>query len=406
MISVIVPIYNSDKYLSECLDSLINQTYRNLEIILVDDGSKDRSINICKKYAELDKRISVIQQKNGGSTKARKEGLKAAKGEYIAFIDSDDWVELCFFERLHHFLTTYNVDMVVSGCRMEEDGGAVDIRNKFGEGSYKESKLRNEIYPQMLSYENEGSFSFGILQYLWNKLYKRDIIEPCIMGLDERIYDGEDVACVFDACLRASGIYIDNHPYYHYRIHDNSVSTSKRDEKYFVNAVRLNEYMSKVFSASGENKIMIPQLKYFMRMFMNNGTNAILGFGYVEKCRMWKLPVIPEGFSRICIFGAGKVGRSFYGQLISCEDKDIVAWVDSSLHGTRIGGVSIQAPEELLKLQWDLVIIAVKDESKASEIIIWLQKKGISKDKIIWESPQRLCEGYEMVFEELERERK
>lgn len=404
MISVIVPIYNSDKYLPECLDSLVNQTYQELEIILVDDGSQDQSVNICKKYAAEDKRISIIQQKNGGSTKARKTGLKAAKGEYIAFIDSDDWVELCFFERLYYLLTENNVDMVVSGCRVEKEDGIFDKRNRFGEGSYKENKLRKEIYPKMLFFEDKDCYYFGILQYLWNKLYKREIIEPCIMGLDERIYDGEDVACVFDACLRASGIYIDNHPYYHYRIHGNSVCTSQKDEKYFVNAVRLYEYMSRVFDASRENKIMYPQLRHFMRMFINNGTNAVLGFRYVRKyfnC-MWELPVIPEGASRICIFGAGKVGRSYYGQLLSREDKDIVAWADSSLHGTKIGGVSIQAPENLLKLQWDLVIIAVKDEGKASEIIMWLQKKGISKDKIIWESPQRSNEVYEMVFEKLE----
>ena len=151
MISVIVPIYNSEMYLPECLDSLIHQTFRDLEIILVDDGSQDGSLNICRKYAQDDKRILVIQQKNGGSTRARREGLKAAKGEYISFIDSDDWVDLSFYERLYELLAFNDVDMVVSGCRIENERGAFDIRNRFEEGVYKGEKLREDIYPHLLS---------------------------------------------------------------------------------------------------------------------------------------------------------------------------------------------------------------------------------------------------------------
>lgn len=404
MISVIVPIYNSEKYLSECLDSLIHQTYQDLEIILVDDGSQDQSANICSKYAEADKRITVICQENRGSTKARKEGLKASKGEYISFIDSDDWVDLSFYERLYDLLILHDVDMVVSGCIIEEVDGAFEIKNKFKEGAYIGEKLQKEIYPQMLSYGIESGFCFGILQYMCNKLYKRNVMESCVMELDERIYDGEDAACVFDACLRASGIYIDNHSYYHYRIHGNSVCTSPKDEKYFVNAVRLNEYMGRTFASSGQYGIMVPQLRQFMEMFINNGTKNILGFHYMKKLSdyRWKLPVLPEEARRICIFGAGRVGRSLYGQLFSCEDKDIVAWADSSLYGARVGGVPIIAPESLLELQWDLVIIAVKDEDIASEMIMWLQDHGVLKNKILWEPLQSLYDGYEIIYDELE----
>lgn len=400
MISVIVPIYNSEKYLPKCLDSLIVQTNSNLEIVLIDDGSQDQSLDICQKYAEADERILIKQQKNGGSTNARKAGLKAAKGEYIAFIDSDDWVEANYFERLYCLLTENKVDVVVSGCMMEKEGKTFHLENKFKEGAYKGKELKDNIYPKMLSFDAGGEFCFGILQYLWNKLYRRELIEPCIMGLDERIYDGEDVACVFDACLHASSIYVDNHMYYHYRIHENSICTSKRDEQYFVNAVRLNDYMSKIFERSEEKEIMLPQLKHFMSRFMNNGTIAIMGFNYIQKdsIRMWKLPAIQENTSKICIFGAGKVGRSFYGQLFLCEDKEIVAWVDSSLYGRKIGGVMINKPEYLLEKQWDCTIIAVKDESKALEISTWLQNKGISRNKIIWECPQRKNGGYELVL--------
>ena len=100
MISVIVPIYNVEKYLARCVDSIVNQTYKNLEIILVDDGSPDRCPQMCDDYAEKDSRIKVIHKKNGGLSDARNAGMAVATGEYISFIDSDDWIETSMFELL------------------------------------------------------------------------------------------------------------------------------------------------------------------------------------------------------------------------------------------------------------------------------------------------------------------
>ncbi len=390
-ISVIIPIYNSEKYLEHCLASVINQTYRDMEIILVDDGSTDFSLEICLKYAEQDKRILVIQQAHRGVTNARKAGIKVAKAEYIAFVDSDDWVEPCFFERLYGLAEKYQADMVASGCMVEQGSESFAKVNQFEEGDYDKKVLKEKIYPAMLYYESNAIFCFGILQYLWNKLFKRTVIEPCIQNLDERIYDGEDVACVFDACLKSSSIVIDNHPYYHYRIHADSICTSVRDERYLVNAVYLYQYMEEIFRNAGEYQMMEPQLKRFMAFFINNGTETIFGYRYQKEYSyfIWTLPKLPRvEHCEIAVFGAGNVGQSYCRQLLQMGNIEIALLVDNYTHGNKIEGMDIEKPETLLVSRWDYVLVAVIKEKQAEEIINWMKEQGISEEKILYEEPE------------------
>lgn len=390
-ISIIIPIYNSEKYLEECLDSIQAQTFQDIEIILVDDGSIDSSLALCQRYAGMDNRISVIHQENKGVVNARKVGLKAAKAEYISFVDSDDWIEPCFLETIYGLASQYQADMVISGCMIEQNQNSYLTINRFEEKFYDKKALKDEIYPSMLYFEDNKTFAFGIRQYLWNKLYKKNIIEPCIQNLDERIYDGEDVACVFDACLRSSSIVIDNHPFYHYRIHADSICTSKRDERYLVNAVYLYQYMEQVFRCTEEYELMMPQLRYFMTHFINNGTKVMFGFNY-EKAysySMWTLPEIPkEGKCKVAVFGAGNVGQSYCRQLLWMENIDITLIVDNHAYGKKIGGMDIEKPEVLLDKFWDYILVAVKREKQAEEIIGWLKDHGIPGEKILYREPE------------------
>lgn len=401
-ISVIIPIYNSEEYLSECLDSVVNQTFCDIEIILVDDGSTDDSLRVCREYEKRDQRIRVLHQKNAGSTNARKAGLKKAKGEYITFVDSDDWIDSCFCERLYELAEVNHADMVVSGCAAECEEG-VQIRcNRFEEGYYTKETLRDYVYPQMLYYEDMNLFSFGILQYLWCKLYKKSLIESCLYNLDERIYDGEDVASVYDICLRASSMVIDNHPYYHYRIHENSICTSKRDEKYFVNMVYLYHYMNRVFQESGEYEKMLPQLKRYMNKAMNTGMLDIFGYQYVKSyaAAVWSMPEIPsERDCKVAIFGAGVVGKSYYKQLIQMDYIDIAAWVDNFKYKQKVYGVWIDSPDVLMSTDYDYVIVAVKDREKADQIIIWLMNHGVASEKILYKKTKMNSKFYELIME-------
>lgn len=124
LISVIVPIYNVEKYLVRCVDSIVNQTYKNLEIILVDDGSPDRCPQMCDDYAEKDSRIKVVHKKNGGLSDARNAGMAVATGEYISFIDSDDWIETSMFELLLNNIFQYDCEISCGGIKARRIGNS------------------------------------------------------------------------------------------------------------------------------------------------------------------------------------------------------------------------------------------------------------------------------------------
>lgn len=165
LISVIVPIYNVEKYLQKCVDSIINQTYKNLEIILVDDGSPDNCPKMCDDYAKIDNRIKVVHKKNGGLSDARNAGMKVATGEYVSFIDSDDYVSLDFYETLLQTMIDNDSDIVeCSVAKFYENG-------KFDEYSDDLKVTNYETVDALDGLISENPFK----QHVWNKLYKSSV---------------------------------------------------------------------------------------------------------------------------------------------------------------------------------------------------------------------------------------
>lgn len=169
LISVIIPVYKVEAFLDKCVESVVNQSYTNLEIILVDDGSPDNCPKMCDEWAKKDNRIKVIHKPNGGLSDARNAGMKVASGEYIAFLDSDDWVENNMIEILYNETIASNSDIVACGVRMVWDGDCPDrnLTNMCGK------KIFNSTEDAMRSLIQE----MCILQTVWNKLYKRNVIE-------------------------------------------------------------------------------------------------------------------------------------------------------------------------------------------------------------------------------------
>lgn len=170
-VSIIVPIYNSSSYLNCCMDSLLKQTYKNIEIILVDDGSKDISPEICKKYQKKDSRVSYYSKKNGGVASARNYGLRKITGEYVVFIDSDDYIENNMIECLVEGIDKYNCDM--SACYFSKFNNYNKILEKQATNdkiiNYKVLDNKEEIYSLMLKNKKIGG-------YIWNKIYKESIL--------------------------------------------------------------------------------------------------------------------------------------------------------------------------------------------------------------------------------------
>lgn len=224
MISVIVPVYKVEKYLRQCLDSLAAQTLDDIEIIIVDDGSPDGCPAICDEYAAKDARVKVVHKENGGLLSARKAGFAASIGDYIGFVDGDDWVEPDTFLNMYNSVREYSPDMVLSEFLCDYGDRAEPSEQCFEESFYDRVRLEKEIFPVMLF---DGRFySFGVNPNCWSKLVRRELIEKNLLPVDERIRMGEDAAFIYPCLLDSQSISCLKTPTYHYRITGQSMSTA------------------------------------------------------------------------------------------------------------------------------------------------------------------------------------
>lgn len=256
-ISVIVPIYNIEKFLPRCLDSILSQTYRNLEIILVDDGSIDCSGEIADQYEKKDSRIKVIHQVNSGVSVARNRGLDHATGDYIGFVDGDDYVEPDMYETLMQIINEHHVDIAHCGYQM--------------------------VYPSRVDYYyNSGekiklSHDEGLLELLkgtrvepglWNKLYKAELFKQIRLPIG--VTETEDLLCNFEVFLLADTSFFYDVSKYHYILRSGSatsgiLSEKKRRDRYFVvsSILKKSERNSLYYAAAYER---------FLRILIENAT--------------------------------------------------------------------------------------------------------------------------------------
>ena len=220
-ISVIVPVYKCEKYLVAGVDSILNQTFSDFEIILVDDGSPDNSGALCDEYAKKDSRIVVIHKKNGGLSSARNAGLDVAKGDYIAFIDSDDWVDKSFIETLLNAIESENADM--SACKFCRTKGDEATREYFNE----DVKVITE--DKFFGVFTENSYA----GYACNKLFKNTIIKNNNLRFDETIFNGEDFPFTTEYVYYVSKIaYVEKDLYYYFFRETGIMNTIRLTERF------------------------------------------------------------------------------------------------------------------------------------------------------------------------------
>ena len=186
-ITVIVPVYNVEHYLDKCLDSLVNQTYKNLEIIVINDGSTDNSGTICQEYAQKDNRIVYIEKENGGQAEARNMGLDRMTGSYVTFVDSDDWVELDYVENLYKKITKYQADIAVGNYYSFNEAEGMYYFHIFGDSCYEKVYDNVSIFENL--YESQEMKSFALIS-VWGKLYKADLLKRLRFDIGKLGEDG------------------------------------------------------------------------------------------------------------------------------------------------------------------------------------------------------------------------
>lgn len=207
MISIIVPVYKVEPYLHQCIDSILKQTYRDIEILLIDDGSPDRCGKICGEYARTDNRIRVFHTENKGLSAARNLGLREAKGEYIGFVDSDDWIEPDMYEILLKRLEETNAD--ISAC---------EILVEYKKNRTTWNRVQNTVYTNAEIIQALVSFSF--YNFTWNKLYKKSVWKG-IEFPEGHMY--EDVATLYRVLLKTHSVSCTSKPLYHYRMRKSGI---------------------------------------------------------------------------------------------------------------------------------------------------------------------------------------
>ncbi len=183
-VSVVVPIYNVENYLDRCVDTIVCQTYKNLEIILVDDGSTDNSGKLCDAWSEKDERVRVVHKKNGGLSSARNAGMEHATGDCIMFEDSDDWLEKELIEKCVKRMDTDESDLVIFGYRKVDEEENSQGEFTFGNETFSKEELTEQLYDRILE------MSFG---YAWNKLYRMEVLVQSGLKNDSSIIDREDL---------------------------------------------------------------------------------------------------------------------------------------------------------------------------------------------------------------------
>lgn len=260
LISIIVPAYNIADYLPRCLDSIINQTYKNLEIIVISDGSIDNTNEIITKYAEKDNRIVPILKENTGVSDTRNKGLDIAKGDYIGFVDGDDYIEQDMFEILLSNAVKYDVDISHCGYQMVFPS---KVDYYYNTGKKCEFDNANGIVELIKAeYIEPGA---------WNKLYKRDLLKD--IRFDTSLVESEDLLFNVQAFKKCNKSFYEDKPLYHYILRENSACTSSFNTKKTDNQISVLENIADILQEQIYNDII--NRRYILTLINNYRTSCM-----------------------------------------------------------------------------------------------------------------------------------
>lgn len=385
-LSVVVPVYNSEKYLKRALQSVLQQTFPVYEVICVDDGSTDESLGILNRYVLEDKRVKVFRKENGGPTSARKAGIGQARGDYVAFVDADDFIEPVMYEKLMGLADEYNADMVTSGF-IRDYGNHVTVNDeKIRPGVYNGSRIKTGILGQLV---NQSVFyETGISPSLCNKIFRADKLKPVQMCVDDRIAIGDDDAVIYPFLFRSSSIVVSGSSYYHYCIRENSAVMGVRREDDTAAVHLLLEYLEKEFRDADMPGLNLMRQFCLLResfLMLRNVPEAV----YYDGEFLYPYGKIRKT-DKILLYGAGKLGVELR-EYLEQEGFFIVGWADRS--SNREG---IIRPNMICQVEFDYVIISVLIADVVQQIREELKMMGILDEKILYADVRLMGEyGYQ-----------
>lgn len=366
-ISVIVPIYNAEQFLTKCINSIVQQTYECLEILLVDDGSTDDSLKICQNYEKLDSRVKVIHKQNAGIVAARRTGIEQATGTYITFVDSDDYIDKNAYEDILNMLDMSKPDLVAYGLIEECFTHILKKENKFKCKVYYRDEIEEILFPKMLNYDK--FFDFGILPNLVCKLIKKSFFENIKVEISDCITVGEDVDMTFQLLVNAESVQLMNVCPYHYCKRDDSMMWKMISP----DSISSLEYdLKKAFIRAGCEKIMRKQLMDYI---------AFVSLLKNPKILLDDYEIFQD--KRVALYGAGGFGQAVYGTY----GETITLWVDNNFEKYKNSEFTVFPIQELklCELEYDIIFIAILDTDVCYKVKSKLIEMGIQKDIFYYE---------------------
>ncbi len=387
-VSVVVSIYKVESYLQACIDSILAQTHDNLEVILVDDGSPDLCPKICDEYADKDHRVTVIHKLNGGLTSARKAGGSRAVGEYVLYVDGDDWIDKDYVERMLAPLEQGRLDAVVNIATYMnyEDGRQLERVTPMSKGIYREDRIVREVYPNYICEDRfyDTSLSTNLCLYL----FKRDFLLDIQMQVEDEIAMGEDMALTFRVFLKAESVAVVAHFGYHYRQRSDSMLHKRVGDHFQRINILYRNLKAAVRDCHNAVRATAMASKIPRGIFFTLWTAAPVRFASISADFLFPFPEVTAG-SRVFVYGMGVVGRGIMEAIVESGKYELVGCSDQGWRkyssGFDMGNGKIcrvYAPEDLKNCDFDYVIIGVSRHGFRQQITEHLHGLGVPYGKI------------------------
>ena len=379
LISIVVPVYGVEDYVGQCIDSLLSQTHRNIEIILVDDGSTDRSGEICDSYAALDRRLRVIHKANGGLVSARKAGVAAATGEYLGFVDGDDWVGDDFFEFLYEHAASASADLVISGHIREFLGKLEVIPPRSAVGLYDRECIVETVLPTAIY--NGGFFQHGVSTYVWNKLFRRREAARLVQDIDEDIVMGEDAALTYPYLASSNRLVVCGPGKYFYRQRSNSIVKSVQNiQREYYQLSALFRYLKRKFEGLPYSEAIFDQLRYYFYAQVLIRSGAVVG-APGGRDRLIAFPGLSAA-QRVVVYSSGSFGQHVVGAIRRLDGIELAGWMDDDDRESQRSGLPVSSLNAISSLKFDCVLIAAIDSEYSESLARRLEDMGIERAKI------------------------
>lgn len=380
LLSVVIPLYNQEKYIQQCIDSITNQSYSDIDIIVIDDGSTDKSNAICQELIKNDDRIRLIKKENGGVISAIEEGIRNCNTKYVTFVDADDFIlKDAYIYALDAMqkdidMITFEISRYYSEEKIKREPHIIDI------GYYDRNAIEMAVFPKMIWDFSRNTP--GIECTLCTKIMKTSQLREVLkQGVENRKFHyGDDVAMTYPMLLHIKDLQVVGQCYYMHRQRNNEIAPYIKRSSFFEEVYELYNCLLDSFRDSYYYEMFRKQIEYFYMYSVNLRKMKYNDYFYARDFLFPFEKVPPK--ARIILYGAGAVGKTYYKQLEKSEYCREVLWVDRDAEV--LGDDRVKNIDCIDNSDYECIVIAIENRNICNAVREWLIQKGIAEKKIIY----------------------